>query len=863
MAAEGSNSTLVRVDVPALKTQKCVVVNLYDSVWGIKNLLREKISQELPNDFLNYGIYLPGSGQRLGKYLDDSRALSEYVLQGNVPKLELRYKSRDYSGQTALTEKAIAKANTKANQKKLLEYIALSKVDKISSLLESGLDPNFVTDEGNTPLGLVCGRGGQVQLLTPLLTGGAHIDFRGKEGLTALHRAAIGGNDQAINVLLSYGASPNYRDNKGLTALYHTVIMGDDTESCEALLKYRAEIGLRDQGGWTELHQVAKYGHIRHGELLIRYGADLNAQNSVGNTPLHVAASYAQKVAQVYFFGVIAAPKQAVSQALSIIQELWPTLGMFISAAKCELDSLNDNLSMFPSQMKISNVPHFEILGTPIGDAIFCAKVVSEKCTTASKLLTQLEESLWNSKRPYSGGLACVSQINSCPYCPANSLDTMGHLAVTCKHGGDIVTCHNRLRDVFVESCRRACIGVQVKLSHAHLSVKVEAGNNLTPDHSHTRPADVLVQNWSRGRPAAFDICVTSPLNTLTLSEARVCAGAAAQAGELSTRDFRISWKKLSSMPVGMQNAQARVLGNKIYVGGGTTGMIDLSSKVYVYDYIYDKWEILSKSPVYNFALEVYDSSILLIGGRDTDSGEVTGEVFFWNQAESIWKEDLLPSMPTARHSASSATYGQYIVVAGGFAVTVPVSNVEVYSSTSQQWLFAHPLPLAQSHMKQLVNNGNWMLTGGSGNEGGTHLAFSASLDTLISKAKEQLPLAGKEDNCPIWITLPQVPHLYCSIACLGNLVVVLGKEDSTLLPIFAYNSIDQSWMFMSELPFSCQCSTTVSIPGGALVLLGGVTYESSRNCSVSNCVQLITFHRAEKSDNAHLFDSTSIGRGN
>ena len=67
----------------------------------------------------------------------------------------------------------------------------------------------------------------------------------------------------------------------------------------------------------------------------------------------------------------------------------------------------------------------------------------------------------------------------------------------------------------------------------AHLSVKVEAGNNLTPDHSHTRPADVLVQNWSRGRPAAFDICVTSPLNTLTLSEAGVCAGAAAQAGEV------------------------------------------------------------------------------------------------------------------------------------------------------------------------------------------------------------------------------------------------------------------------------------------------------------------------------------------
>ena len=109
-----------------------------------------------------------------------------------------------------------------------------------------------------------------------------------------------------------------------------------------------------------------------------------------------------------------------------------------------------------------------------------------------------------------------------CSLCPDTVLDPLGHHASTCKHGGDAVFRNNRLRDVVAESCRLA-----------HLSVKVEAGNNLTPDHGHTRPADVLVQNWSRGRPAAFDICVTSPLNTLTLSEVGVCAGAAAQAGEV------------------------------------------------------------------------------------------------------------------------------------------------------------------------------------------------------------------------------------------------------------------------------------------------------------------------------------------
>ena len=70
---------------------------------------------------------------------------------------------------------------------------------------------------------------------------------------------------------------------------------------------------------------------------------------------------------------------------------------------------------------------------------------------------------------------------------------------------------HNLLRVVFADSCRLA-----------HLCVKVEVGNNLTQDHDHTIPADVLVHNWSEGKPAAFDFLVTSSLNSLILSEAGV-----------------------------------------------------------------------------------------------------------------------------------------------------------------------------------------------------------------------------------------------------------------------------------------------------------------------------------------------------
>ena len=62
----------------------------------------------------------------------------------------------------------------------------------------------------DTPLGLACGRNANVQVIMPLLSNGAHIDFRGKEGLTPLHRAALGGNSAAIKVWICPGCLSIY-----------------------------------------------------------------------------------------------------------------------------------------------------------------------------------------------------------------------------------------------------------------------------------------------------------------------------------------------------------------------------------------------------------------------------------------------------------------------------------------------------------------------------------------------------------------------------------------------------------------------------------------------------------------------------
>ena len=89
--------------------------------------------------------------------------------------------------------------------------------------------------------------------------------------------------------------------------------------------------------------------------------------------------------------GVVAGPISAVLHVLSIIKDLGPPLGLHNNLSKCELFRVND-LRRFPDEMKKSNVPHFDILGAPIGDFLFCAKYIAQKCIDASKLLQQLAQ---------------------------------------------------------------------------------------------------------------------------------------------------------------------------------------------------------------------------------------------------------------------------------------------------------------------------------------------------------------------------------------------------------------------------------------------------------------------------------------
>uniref|UniRef100_A0A8C4GNS9 SH3 and multiple ankyrin repeat domains 1 n=1 Tax=Dicentrarchus labrax TaxID=13489 RepID=A0A8C4GNS9_DICLA len=289
----GVSSLLTRSLLLSL-LQKCLRFNPDATVWKAKQQVLCSLTESL-RDVLNYGLFQPATDGHDAKFLEEERLLREYPqsFEKGVPYLEFRYKTRVYK-QTNLDEKQLAKLHTKASLKKFMDYIQTSAVDKMVKFIDKGLDPNYQdSDTGETPLSLAvqCEPGGG-EPIRVLVEGGAHIDFRAKDGLTPVHKAVRGHRHTALLVLLSHGASPDYKDRRGLTPLYHTVLTGGDTSCCETLLFHRAKLGIRDENGWDETHQACQNGNSQHLEHLLFYGADSSSQNASGNTALHICALY-------------------------------------------------------------------------------------------------------------------------------------------------------------------------------------------------------------------------------------------------------------------------------------------------------------------------------------------------------------------------------------------------------------------------------------------------------------------------------------------------------------------------------------------------------------------------------------------
>ena len=128
----------------------------------------------------------------------------------------------------------------------------------------------------------------------------------------------------------------------------------------------------------------------------------------------------------------------------------------------------------------------------------------------------------------------CVDQFGQDSWCPLcdTVLDAKGHHAHMCPSGGDRTRRHNAIRN---KGCAFA--------DSAGFSPELEKAGLLQPSPDQPgarlrRPADVFIQAWKHGTPAALDFAVTSPHRHDIRLEASRSSGFAASSYEQHKRDY-------------------------------------------------------------------------------------------------------------------------------------------------------------------------------------------------------------------------------------------------------------------------------------------------------------------------------------
>uniref|UniRef100_A0A8C7Z3J1 Protein phosphatase 1, regulatory subunit 16A n=1 Tax=Oryzias sinensis TaxID=183150 RepID=A0A8C7Z3J1_9TELE len=297
---------------------------------------------------------------------DHGELLAEMATVGRLSATERlkhaqKRRAQQLKAWTQMEKDAVRGSRAKADKKKprtskvtfpdsvtLLDAAARNDVEEVRQLLNSGVSPDLVNEDGLTALHQCC-IDNFVEIVQCLIDAGACVNACDSELWTPLHAAATCGHtglvqlliqagadllavnadgnmpydlcedvatlellevamsDQGITqsridecrgakeatmladiqALVQNGADLNAHDDNG-TTLLHIASANGYMSVAELLLTNRAELEVKDSDGWTPLHAASCWGQIQIVELLVAHGASLNAKSVLEETPLDV-----------------------------------------------------------------------------------------------------------------------------------------------------------------------------------------------------------------------------------------------------------------------------------------------------------------------------------------------------------------------------------------------------------------------------------------------------------------------------------------------------------------------------------------------------------------------------------------------
>lgn len=146
------------------------------------------------------------------------------------------------------------------------------------------------TDLGATPF-YIASQTGHKECLPLLFAGRQSLIIGTTSGVCPLHVASVYGHKSVVQYLLEdQEMDVDFRTREGKTAL-HFCAEFNQLDILQYLLTNKADVDAVDQHHTTPLHLAAQVGNIESVKALLVVQANPNVSDEAGNTPLHLAAA--------------------------------------------------------------------------------------------------------------------------------------------------------------------------------------------------------------------------------------------------------------------------------------------------------------------------------------------------------------------------------------------------------------------------------------------------------------------------------------------------------------------------------------------------------------------------------------------
>ena len=253
-----------------------------------------------------------------------------------------------------------------------------------------------------------------------------------------------------------------------------------------------------------------------------------------------------------------------------------------------------------------------------------------------------------------------------------------------------------------------------------------------------------------------------------------------------------------------------------VYVGGGGTWSDDDSYLIQKYSPTDDRWYTLPPAPVYYSGMGELNGQLVIAGGK-TRQRDVTGKVHTLNSSTQKWVESIAP-MPTARSSPAVLSLPSCLTVVGGEGHDqqyTNLSDVEIFMPHTSQWHKASHAPSPLYGMTTTVINNKCFIA-----EYGSNKVYQL----CVSLQQTTTDSSNTPQVITEWTNLCDLPHSRCGLGSINRCLLAVGGGGwrNPITTILGFSPITNTWKTVGELPEPrCNC-TTVLLPTGELLVMGG-----------------------------------------